>query len=127
MHTDHQLGPAMSAGETALPPGTDLSDGLSADEAVSVALWNNAPYLATLSQLGITRAQLVEAGLLTDPQFVLFFPLSPKQLSERQKKIYLPRGRLGLIMISYVGSVSERSRRLLSSCISAGGAFTPVR
>ncbi len=63
-----------------LPDSVKLEDGLSADEAVAVALWNNAPFQATLAELGIARAALVEAGLLHNPTFSFLFPLGPKQL-----------------------------------------------
>ena len=39
-----------------LPDSVKLDDGLTADEAVAVALWNNAPFQATLAELGIARA-----------------------------------------------------------------------
>ncbi len=63
-----------------LPDSVKLEDGLTADEAVAVALWNNAPFQATLAELGIARAALVEAGLLQNPTFSFLFPLGPKQL-----------------------------------------------
>jgi len=45
-----------------------------------VALWNNAAFQSLLTDLGVSSAQLFDAGLITDPQFILFFPLGPKQL-----------------------------------------------
>jgi cobalt-zinc-cadmium efflux system outer membrane protein len=78
--TGQTLGPFVCPGETAIPPGIELSDGYTEDEAVAVALWNNAAYQEVLTQLGISRAQLLDAGLLTDPPFQIFFPLGPKQL-----------------------------------------------
>lgn len=62
-----------------LPSAVDLRDGLSSDEAVATALWNNATFQVTLSQLGFARADLVDAGLLTNPVLSLLFPLGPKQ------------------------------------------------
>ncbi len=62
-----------------IPPGIDIADGITEAEAVSVALWNNAALGELLSQLGISRAQLYDAGLIADPQLVAFFPLGPKQ------------------------------------------------
>jgi cobalt-zinc-cadmium efflux system outer membrane protein len=64
----------------ALPDGVKLDDGLSEDEAVAIALWNNATFQADLAQLGLARANLVEAGLLHNPIFGLLFPVGPKQL-----------------------------------------------
>lgn len=62
-----------------LPPTVDPGDGLSSDEAVATALWNNAAFQVTLSQLGFARADLVEAGMLANPVLSLLFPLGPKQ------------------------------------------------
>jgi cobalt-zinc-cadmium efflux system outer membrane protein len=53
---------------------------LTAEDAVAVALWNNAALQADLSALGFARADLLEAGLLKNPTFSLLFPLGPKQL-----------------------------------------------
>lgn len=67
-------------GNALVPPGVALDDGLSEDEAVQIALWNNAVFQEMLTQLGISNAQLLDAGLIADPQFQAFFPLGPKQL-----------------------------------------------
>jgi cobalt-zinc-cadmium efflux system outer membrane protein len=67
-------------GQAALPPGIDLKDGLTQQEAVAIALWNSPSFQATLVDLGIARADLAEAGLLRNPIFSLLFPLGPKQL-----------------------------------------------
>jgi len=68
------------AGEALLPPDVSLDDGVTEDEAVQIALWNNAAFQETLTQLGVSNARLLDAGLISDPQFSLFFPLGPKQL-----------------------------------------------
>ena len=39
-----------------------VDDGLSRDEAVAIALWNNAAFQVSVSQLGFARADLVDAG-----------------------------------------------------------------
>lgn len=46
-----------------------LSDSLSADEAVQVALLNNPHLQATYEDLGVAQASLVQAGLLRNPVF----------------------------------------------------------
>ena len=66
--------------EWTAPPGATLEDGLSIDEAVAIALWNNADFQVALSTLGIARADLIEAGLLRNPVLSLLFPWGPKQL-----------------------------------------------
>ena len=68
-------------GQVELPPTVYLDDGLSEDEAVAIALWNNRDFLSTLANLGIARGDLVQAGLLTNPQLnFLFPPIGTKQL-----------------------------------------------
>lgn len=63
-----------------VPAGINLDDGVASDEAVAVALWNNAAFQVAVSDLGFARADLIEAGLLTNPVLSLLFPLGPKQL-----------------------------------------------
>jgi outer membrane protein, heavy metal efflux system len=74
------FGDQTEAGEALLPPAVSLDDGVTEDEAVQIALWNNAAFQETLTQLGVSNARLLDAGLISDPQFSLFFPLGPKQL-----------------------------------------------
>jgi outer membrane protein, heavy metal efflux system len=66
--------------ETPMPPDVAVDDGLTSEEAVSIALWNSPSFQATLADLGIARADLVEAGLLRNPVFSYLFPLGPKQI-----------------------------------------------
>jgi cobalt-zinc-cadmium efflux system outer membrane protein len=66
--------------EWTAPPGASLADGLSIDEAVSIALWNNTDFQLALASLGLARADLIDAGLLKNPVFSLLFPWGPKQL-----------------------------------------------
>ena len=63
-----------------MPPDVAIDDGLTSEEAVAIALWNSPSFQATLADLGIARADLVEAGLLRNPVFSLLFPVGPKQL-----------------------------------------------
>jgi cobalt-zinc-cadmium efflux system outer membrane protein len=64
---------------TVLPPNVNIADGLTQDEAVAIALWNNPDFQVQLANLGFARADLVEAGLLQNPVLSLLFPLGPKQ------------------------------------------------
>jgi cobalt-zinc-cadmium efflux system outer membrane protein len=66
--------------EPAWPPGVTLEDGVTEDEAVELALWNNAGFQAALAMLGFSRADLAQAGLLPNPTLSLLFPLGAKQL-----------------------------------------------
>ena len=70
----------VDGGRVPLPPGISLDDSVSADEAVAVALWNSPAFESTLSDLGIARADLVDARLLRNPVLSLLFPVGPKQL-----------------------------------------------
>jgi cobalt-zinc-cadmium efflux system outer membrane protein len=78
--TEYQLGQVTEPGQFNLPEGISLEDGLSEDEAVAIALWNNAQFHADLTALGLARADLIEAEMLTNPVFSLLFPLGPKVL-----------------------------------------------
>lgn len=67
-------------GEITLPPGVSLEDGLSEDEASSIALWNNALFQETLTDLGLSRADLTQAGMLPNPTFSMLIPVGAKPL-----------------------------------------------
>src|SRR5207244_12380279 len=64
----------------ALPPGASLDHGVTDDEAIAIALWNNAAFQELLVDLGIARGDLIQAGLLPNPEFVYFFPVPEKPL-----------------------------------------------
>lgn len=71
---------AARAGITLAASGVAIEDGLTEDEAVALALWNNAAFQLDLADLGLARADLVEAGMLRNPVLSFLFPLGPKQL-----------------------------------------------
>ncbi len=85
--TNYELGQVTEPGEFQLPNGVLLDDGLTEDEAVALALWNNAQFQADLAALGFARADLIEADMLTNPIFSLLFPVGPKLL---EAKLNLP-------------------------------------
>ena len=78
--TGHALRPVhVAVGEQpSLPPGVLPDDGISEDEAVAVALWNNPELRATFADLGVARADLVEAGVLVNPDLQLLFGVGSK-------------------------------------------------
>ena len=78
--TGHGLNPDSQSPAFAIPPGVTLADGLSEDDAVAIALWNNAAFQADLTALGFARADLIEAGQLRNPMLTLLLPWGPKQL-----------------------------------------------
>ncbi len=47
--------------------GTLLSDGLSEEDAVKIALLNNRKLQASFEEIGVAKADLVQAGLFTNP------------------------------------------------------------
>src|SRR5690349_11740501 len=66
--TGHEIGPPPHKGQIILPTGVTLEDGLTEDEAVLIALWNNALFQEQLADLGIAHGDLVQAGLLPNPE-----------------------------------------------------------
>jgi len=78
--TGHGLASPPRLSVPTIPPGVDLADGLTEDEAVAIALWNNAAFQTDLTALGFARADLLEAGLLRNPLLTLLFPIGPKQM-----------------------------------------------
>jgi cobalt-zinc-cadmium efflux system outer membrane protein len=76
--TGHKIAPAAPGRERGLPPGVVLTEALGADDAVAIALWNNAALQADLARLGLAQADLIEAGLLRNPNFSLLLPVGPK-------------------------------------------------
>lgn len=53
---------------------------LSEDGAVTLALLNNAAFHEQLAGLGLSRADVIQAGLIANPDAQVLFPLGPKQL-----------------------------------------------
>jgi outer membrane protein, heavy metal efflux system len=78
--TGHKINTAEKATGWALPEGISLDDGLTEDEAVAVALWNNPALQAEMTALGLARADLIEAGQLRNPSLALIFPFSTRIL-----------------------------------------------
>lgn len=76
----YELGAAPIDGATFLPAGISLEAGLAEDEAVLVALWNNAAFQELLADLGIARGDLVQAGLLPNPEIIYLFQMPEKPL-----------------------------------------------
>jgi cobalt-zinc-cadmium efflux system outer membrane protein len=75
--TAFTVGPAPCGG-LRLANGASLDDGLLEDEAALIALWNNASFQEQLADLGIAHGDLVQAGLLPNPEFVYWFPAPEK-------------------------------------------------
>jgi cobalt-zinc-cadmium efflux system outer membrane protein len=78
--TGFRIAAGKDAGHPVVPIGVAIDDGVSEDEAVMLALWNNEAFNEALADLGFTNAELIQAGLLTNPTFSVLFPLGHKQL-----------------------------------------------
>lgn len=76
--TGYSLCGAACGAEVFLPPGVSLDDGLTEDEAIRTALCNNALFQELLVDLQLANADLIQAGLLPNPEAVYFFPVSEK-------------------------------------------------
>jgi len=61
-----------------LPETVNLADGLSEREAVQLALRNNAAFQELLADLGLAHADVIQAGLLTNPELLYVFQTAPK-------------------------------------------------
>ena len=72
------VGTPRSFGEVLLPKELDEGQPLAEEQAVLLALWNNAAFQEALVELDLTRADLVQAGLLPNPEFVYYWPVPDK-------------------------------------------------
>jgi cobalt-zinc-cadmium efflux system outer membrane protein len=76
--TGHPVRPLEQRPDGALPAGVNVADGVTEEEAVAVALWNNAKLAADLASLGVARADLIEAGTWRNPTLQMLFPVGLK-------------------------------------------------
>ncbi len=79
--TGHPLHPetkstATKSAALTMPEGVSLDDGVTEDEAVAIALWSNPALQAEMTALGLARADVIQAGLLANPQLTMIFPFS---------------------------------------------------
>jgi len=79
MRIEQDLGPGSCPFEIALPELANFEDGLSEDEAAAIGLWNNPGFQELLADLYITRADLIQAHQLTNPQLTTMIPTGVKQ------------------------------------------------
>ena len=61
---------------------SSITDGvtLSEADAIDLALVNNAAFQEQFADLGLTRADVIQAGLIANPDALLLIPVGPKQL-----------------------------------------------
>ena len=63
-----------------IPESLERGESLAEDQAVLLALWNNALFHEQLVELDLTKADLIQAGLLPNPEFVYYWPVFDKQM-----------------------------------------------
>jgi cobalt-zinc-cadmium efflux system outer membrane protein len=74
--TSGQIDVDRDADEAAsLPPGIALDDGLTRDEAVVIALWNNPSLRVELARLEAMEGEVAGAGRPSNPNVRLLFPI----------------------------------------------------
>jgi cobalt-zinc-cadmium efflux system outer membrane protein len=88
-----------------LPSEINPADGLTADEAVALALWNNPAFIVLLDDLGFARSDLIEARQLRNPILSLLFPWGPKQF---ESTLQLP-----------IDAIWQRPRRVKAATLDA--------
>ena len=89
------------AGKFDIPPGVELKDGVTEDEAVSVAMWNNAQFQADLVGISFAQADVIDAGIIQNP---LIRYLSPNAGIVAQGYIYF-----------YLDAIWQRPRRVAAA------------
>ena len=77
--TWHDLGPGKLPCEISIPELVQWDDGLDEEEAIAIGLWNHPGYQELLADLQITRADVIEAAQLQNPQVMTLLPVGPKQ------------------------------------------------
>jgi cobalt-zinc-cadmium efflux system outer membrane protein len=74
----YPVGPHAIPDKIVLPAGIESGRKLSEDEVVLLALWNNPLFLETLVELQLTRADLIQAKLLPNPEALYYFAAPEK-------------------------------------------------
>ena len=97
------VGPAKCDDDSMVPPDVLLEDGVTADEAVAMALWNNSDFHATLARIGMARGDLIQSGMLTNPQFFILLPGGTRQL---EYALFMPVE--SLVLRKYRVAIAER-------------------
>jgi outer membrane protein, heavy metal efflux system len=78
--TEARFGVSVGSGPAIVPEALEAGAPLTEEQAVVLALWNNALFHEQLVELDLTKADLVQAGLLPNPEFVYFWPAPDKPL-----------------------------------------------
>ena len=117
-------------GEVTWPATVSFEDGLSEDEAVTLALRNNAAFQETLADLGVSRADLVQAGMLPNPTLSMLVPWGAKGLEFTAKYplevLWLRPKRIGAAKRSYEQTVQRLTQAALDLIRDAKLSFADV-
>lgn len=63
-----------------IPAEVSIDDGMSEQDAVEIALWNNPRFQSDLTRLGVAQADLTAASALPNPIADVIFPGGPKAI-----------------------------------------------
>lgn len=76
--TGKPVQPPAARAQSSLPPGVNLDQPLSSDDAAGIALWNNPQLRADLAAIGLAQADVLDAGLLRNPRLDMLMPVGAK-------------------------------------------------
>ena len=76
-----RTGSRLKSSDAELPDGLDVTDGLSADEAVQIATWRSPALRAELTALDTALADFDEARRPANPRLNFLAPIDPRQLA----------------------------------------------
>ena len=72
------MGPCTMPDKIVMPANLAANEKLSEDQAVLIALWNNPLFQEMLVDLKLTKADLVQANLLPNPEVLYYFSAPDK-------------------------------------------------
>lgn len=62
-------------GQVQLPANVVTTDGMNEDEAIAIALWNNAQFQSDLASMAIANADVIDAWIVAHPLLRYYRPL----------------------------------------------------
>ena len=78
--TGYSAGSGSPSSQLMLPKGLEPGMPLTEEQLVMLALWNNSAFQELLVELQLTRADLIQAGLLPNPELAFYFSAPEKSL-----------------------------------------------
>ena len=109
-----------------------LADGVTRQEAIQIALFNNRLLQISLDQLGVAEADFVQAGLFTNPSFGAFlgFPLSNGEsdlgLSIFLSDLWQVPARKKMVAAQVEATIREVGTVVVATAADAAAAFDDV-